>query len=300
MIDKMTKAVVALLVMSGSAFAQTSAYQTADSNTSIFLTNANANLIFNVSDSRFTVGYLHEEAGRRTVLFGFDLTGTPSASLATQLFQKGPNPPALGGAASIGLHSMFALDPADQSPDGHLRDDWALIQFTYSRSSFNLTNDPNSQPQQVHFDEYKVLAVYNALVNAPHVGLLLGGAVGVHRTNNLNDLEAVTINTPVLQSSAGVSPAFQAVRQDNGYFGDYETGIGIPIYTDVVIIPKRSSWINLDLFTRSSAAAANRYFEGGVGLFIAKPDNPTAVLGGLTVGWSSGVPTWALVAGWSF
>src|SRR5215472_11597404 len=131
--NEMTKALIALLLFSGAAFAQTSAYQTADSNTSIFLTNANANLIFNVSDTKFTVGYLHEEAGRRTLLFGFDLSGTPSASLSTQIFQKGPNPPALGGAASIGLHSMFALAPDCQSPDGHLRDDWALIQFTYSR-----------------------------------------------------------------------------------------------------------------------------------------------------------------------
>lgn len=296
----MTKAVIALLALSSPAVAQTSAYQTADGHTSIFLNNANGNLIFNVSASEFTVGYLHEGAGRRTLLFGFDLTGTPSASLATQIFQKGPNPPSLGGAASIGLHSMFALDPADQSPDGHLRDDWALVQFTYSRSSFNLANDPNAQPQQVHFDEYKVLAVYNALVNVPHVGLLLGGATGVHRTNNVNELDPVTINRPVLQSAVGVSPSFVAVQQENGYFGDYNSFVSIPLYTDVVIIPKRSSWINLDLFTRSSAGSSSRYFEGGVGLFVAKQDNPTAVLGGLTVGWRSGVPTWALVAGWSF
>jgi hypothetical protein len=116
----------------------------------------------------------------------------------------------------------------------------------------------------------------------------------------VNALDPVTINTPVLQSSAGVSPSFVAVEQGNGYFGDYNAFVGMPIYTDVVIIPKRSSWITLDLFTRSIAANSNRYFEGGVGLFVAKPENPTAVLGGLTVGWKSGVPTWALVAGWSF
>jgi hypothetical protein len=195
---------------------------------------------------------------------------------------------------------MFAQDPANQSPNGHLRDDWALIQFTYSRSTFKLANDPNSQPQQIHFDEYKALMVYNALVNVPYVGLLLGGTVGVHRTNNVDDLKAVTINSFVLQSAAGVSPSFEAVKQDSGYVGDYKTFTDVPIYTDAVIIPKRSSWIDLDFFTRSSTANSNRYFEGGVGLFVARPDNPTAVLGGLSLGWKSGVPTWAFVAGWSF
>ena len=44
-------------------FAQTSAYQSADGNTSIFLGNAKGSAIFNVSNTQFDLGYLHEGTG---------------------------------------------------------------------------------------------------------------------------------------------------------------------------------------------------------------------------------------------
>ena len=39
---------------------QTSAYQDTDSNTSIYLQNSKASLVYNVSDAKFTVGYMAE------------------------------------------------------------------------------------------------------------------------------------------------------------------------------------------------------------------------------------------------
>src|SRR5579872_6884187 len=128
--------ILPLLWIPGVMLAQTSAYQTADSTTSIFLQNSAANIIYNVSDNKFDIGYLHEGGGHATLLYGFDFVGKPSSNLSTQIFQTGSTPPSLGGSASIGIHAPFAKDPTDQKPTDRLRDDWALIQFSYTRQSF--------------------------------------------------------------------------------------------------------------------------------------------------------------------
>lgn len=289
-----------LLSLPITLFAQNSAYQTADSTTSIFLQNSAANLIFNVSDNKFDIGYLHEGGGHASLLYGFDFVGKPTSNLSTQIFQTGSTPPSLGGSASIGIHAPFAKAPLDQSPTGALRDDWALVQFTYTRQSFTTVLDANTSPAKQKFDGYKVIAAYNQLLNAPGpASVLWGVAAGVQRSNNIDDLKAVTINTPVLESATGISP-FVAVKQSSGYVGEFRKYVGAPIYTDVAFIPKSFSWLSLDLYTRSNLATANRYIQGGVGLFLARPEDPTKVLGGITWGWRNGTPTLSFVAGWTF
>lgn len=291
-------AIAVTIGVPGALWAQTSAYQSADGNTSIFLDNAKASLIFNVSDTRFTLGYLHEGSGR-SLMYGFEATGKPSSNLTTQVFQKGGSPPALGGSASFGIHSPFAGAILHQSPSRHLRDDWALLHFTYTRSTFSTVANSSTEPQKQHFDGYRLLPVYDALINAPGAGLLLGVAAGIERTNNVAQLKAAAIVTPSLQSAAGISP-FEAAQQTSGYVGIYKNLIGAPIYTDAIWIPKALPWIDFDLFTRSNAAHTDRYIEGGVGIFLAQPDNPTKVLGGFSLAWNNGTPTLGFVAGWAF
>jgi hypothetical protein len=67
-----------------------------------------------------------------------------------------------------------------------------------------------------------------------------------------------------------------------------------------VAIPKQASWIDFDLFTRWNAAHAGRYSEGGMGIFVARPKAPTKVLGGISIAWKNGVPTYAIVGGFAF
>jgi len=279
-------------------WAQTSAYQSADGNTSIFLDNAKASLIFNVSDMKFDLGYLHEGSGR-SLLYGFDVTGKPSSNVATQVFQKGNSPAAVGGSASIGIHAPFSGPILQQNPKGLLRDDWALLHFTYTRSTFETATTSTAEPQKQRFDGYRLLPAYDALINAPGVSLLLGAAAGLERTNNLNQLKAATIITPLVQSATGISP-FEVEQQTSGYLGNYGRSIGAPIYTDVILIPKALPWVDFDVFTRSNGAHTERYVEGGIGVFLAQPDMPTKVLGGFSLAWKNGTPTLAFVAGWSF
>ena len=296
-------------ILTAGAWAQTSAYQTADGNTSVFLNNAKASLVFNVSDVKFDAGYLHEGAGTplkdglnpKSLEYGFDLVGKPSSSLENQVFQKGSAPPSFGALASIGYHSPFA-DLSTQTPQSHLRDDWALVALSYTRSTFTTVVGASSEPVKQYFDGFRILPAYNALLNLSGengVGMILGVAAGVERTNNVDELTPVTISTPVLQSGAGLPP-FSVVTQTSGYLGPYEKLYAAPIYTDAVLIPKRASWVDFDFFTRSNAAHADRYVEGGLGVFIARPEEPTKVLGGLSVGWKNGAPTYAVVCGFAF
>jgi hypothetical protein len=312
--------IISSLMASVSVFAQTSAYQSSDSNTSIFLDNAKANILFNVSDSKFDIGYLHEEAGFRKMQWGFDLTGKPSSNLSTQLFQKGSTPPALGGSASFGYHGLsLDLDniltsdcasrqgkelgadgkPIHRHGCGIIADDWALVQVTYSRSSFSTAPDGQTAPLKRTFDGYKAIAAYNGLIGVGGSSMLIGGAVGVERKNNLDNLKSVEFDTPLVQAATG-SSAVQTVTQAAGYVGAYKKLIGAPVYSDVIFVPGKLPWLSIDAFTRSDLAHSDRYVEGGIGLFLAQPSSATKVLGGLSLAWKNGAPTLAFVAGWSY
>lgn len=278
--------------------AQSSAYQSADGNTSIFLDNAKGSLIFNVSNTQFDFGYLHEAAGK-SFLYGFDVTGKPSSDFAS-LFQNAKLPAGAGGSASLGRHKLFSQALTHQNETSRLRDDWVLLQVGFTRSSFETAGDALSEPIKRSFNGYKSLAVYDALVNAPGATLLLGVATGVQQTNNLDALKSAVISTPLAISAPGISPFQVSQQASSGYFGNYKSFIGAPLYTDAVWVPKSLPWLDLDAFTRSNLTSVNRYIEGGLGLFIAKRDNPTQVLGGISVGWKNGSPTIAFVTGWSF
>jgi hypothetical protein len=277
-------------------WSQTSAYQSADGNSSILLANAKANLVFNVSDTKFDVGYLREEAGPSWE-YGFSFSGKPSSDLMTQIFQTGNSPPAIGGGGSVGRHHVFSPSLAHLKPNSPWRDDWFLVNMTYTGSTFDtVPNASTTTYTKQQFNGFTILPTYDAVLNAPGMNLILGIAAGVNRTNNLSSLKSVIVNTPVYVASSGGS----VVQQQSAYLGAYSTAMGAPLYSDFVIIPKALPWIDFDVFTRSNLASANRYGEGGIGLFVAQPKTPTAVLGGISLGWKNGARTIALVGGWSF
>ena len=82
--------------------------------------------------------------------------------------------------------------------------------------------------------------------------------------------------------------------------GQYKVSTGIPIYSDLAIIPAKLEWLSFDIFERANAVSTNGYGEGGVGVFVAKPKKPTNVLGGVSAAWKNGKSTIAVVAGWTF
>ncbi len=276
--------------------AQTAAYQTADGTSSIYLANARANLVYNVSSTTFDVGYLHEEAGPSWE-YGFSFTGKPSSDVVTQIFQAGSSPPAIGGGGSFGHHHIFSPSLANLNPRSPWRDDWAIVNITYLGSTFyTVPNTTTTATTRQQFNGISVLPTYNALLNAPGMNVLLGLAAGINRTSNVSSLKSVTVETPGAPSSAGAT----VVQQQSAYLGAYSTAIGAPLYSDFVLIPKKLPWLAFDAFTRSNLAAANRYGEGGVGIFLAQPGKPTNVLGGISLGWKNGARTIALVGGWCF
>lgn len=272
------------LFYSSILLAQTTAYQTSDGNSSLFLNKAKAELSANITTSTFTSGYLHESSGK-SIEYGMELDGKLTNSIITT-----KTPPAVGGTISIGYHSPFA-NIMTETPSSHLRDDWMVIRFTYEQSDFNTLANAAAKNTKQTFDEYKGIFQYNALYNFKYFGLLSGEAFGIQNTNNSTALKQVIITTLL---SNNVS------TQTNTYLGNYKQYVSVPTYTDSVFIPKKLSWVSIDMFTRTNLTSVNRYIEGGTGLFVADSKNPTKVLGGISLGWNNGTPTWTVVSGFSW
>jgi hypothetical protein len=301
-VRKMTilKLLIISLFLAASVIGQTSAYQSKDGTTSIMLDNAKGNLSVNVTDTKFTFGYLRESGDAKTPMYGGDIFGKPATSLSTELFQRGSQPPQVGGDFAIGIHGLFSAPIDHQNPDHDLRDDWLLLQLTYSRSSLTTVSDAQTAPLKRTLDGYKAMIIWNGIIGTERAGTFLPGfAAGVQRKDNSDNLTPVQIFTPVFQSEPGVS-SFQAVNQTSGYFGAYKKLFGAPIYSDFVYVPKWTNWLSADAYTRSDAAHTDRFIEGGIGLFVAQPKSPTQVLGGVSMGWHNGAPVLSVIAGWSF
>jgi hypothetical protein len=285
--------------------AQTSAYQSSDSTTSIFLDDTTVSLVANVSDTKFTGSYLHITGGPRTPIYGVSIFGKPSTSFSSQFF-KTTSQEEIGGGITLGIHSPFAQTSdkplGKHQGVGFLTDDLLLMQTSYSRSAAKLVTTPDLEPENRTFDKVGTLIAYNAYKYFDPLTLIGGVAAGVSKGNNINSLTPVTIDSPLVQSATGLSPTFVAYQSASGYMGTYKTFISKPLYTDAVLLPHadKIKWITLDLFTRSELAGANRYIEGGVGLFVADPKHPSHVLGGISMSWRNGAPAIGVVGGWAF
>jgi hypothetical protein len=228
--------------------------------------------------------------------FGVAVSGKPSTNLTSQFFQNSNSPASVTGGGSFGLHRLLSKDIFDpKAADDPISDDWFLLNVSYTGSTFDTVATGATTTTTQHFNGFTILPTYNMLTGTSWFSLLAGVAGGVTRTNNSGSLTKVEITT-----SQGSSGTTSVVSQKDAYQGTYQESIGVPIYSDFVFFPVKAPWLTFDAFERANVVSTNGYSEGGVGVFFAKPTNPTAVLGGLSVDWKNGKREIAVVAGWSF
>ena len=282
----------------GSAFAQQSAFQSGDGQTSIYLNHPAATI--NFGDSKVSFGYVNRHSERK-VFWGFEVFGKASTGVTTLFSSNKPKIPEGGGDFVFGFYDPFNLSPGDHP--SLFVDDWWLVDVGYSRSSFYVSAVPTPiDSANRAFDRFRTVTAYNALVNGYFA---FGIAAGAERRNNLDDLKKVTFETVLVPAPVG--SANSVVKTQSGFFGNYREYIAAPVYTDLLFvlppkvkIPKLDYQIGIDAFTRSDVAAFNRSTDGGLGIFLTEKGKPTKVIGGLSVSWNGGKTTVAVVASYNF
>ena len=325
---------VMVFTVGTSAFGQTSAYQDTDSNTSIYLQNSKTSLVYNVSDAKFTIGYMTEsllsKQQKADDKYQNDLknpnTTTPDITAADKAEDNKLSTELQNSnwkRAQVGLHFsgkpstdltgqilQSSSSPASVSGGayygvhglawGGLKkyapDDWLTVNSDYARSTFDTVAAASTSPVAQHFNGFSVMPAWDILwTPIKHITLLSGISAGVNRTNDTDDLKKVEIDTT--QATSG---SVTIVKQQDAYLGNYQASLGVPIYSDFVFIPRGASWLSIDAFERANVVSSVRYAEGGLGIFIAKPSKPTDVLGGMSIAWKDGKSSIAVVAGWTF
>lgn len=278
--------------------AQQSAYQDADSHTSIYLLDGNANLTYNVSSSQFTVGLLRMPSGqlpefswKNRGIAGINFSGKPSTSLSNQIFQSGNSPASISGGGVIGFH-RWAAPPKST---GTFADDWFLVNVNYTRSTFSTLTSSSTTATAQHFNGFTIMPTYNFALQPNGVTMLIGASAGVSKTNNSDQLKKVSINTTDSQSGS-----VSVVESSDAYMGNYAESYNVPVYFDFVIIPTKLEWISLDAFERANTLKTDGYTEAGFGIFVAQPNKPTKVLGGISLAWKDGKQSIGIVGGWAF
>ncbi len=299
---KRTAILTLLLGMSVISFAQQSAYQDADGNTSISYLAGGGNLTFNVSDSKFTVGVLHMPDGQSKaltwkgrVIYGIDFSGKPSTDLTNEIFQSGNSPASVGGGGVLGIHRLKAPRGVDQTDNTVFTDDWLLVNVNYSKSTFNTIASSSTTLTPHHFNGFSVMPTYNFSLAPKGWTMIFGASGGFSRVNNSDQLTKVTVSTTDSQSG-NVS----VVETEDAYLGNYAESYNVPIYSDFVFVPTKLEWLSFDAFERSNLFKTDGYAEGGIGIFVAQPKKPTKVLGGISIAWKNGDNTIGIVGGWSF
>ena len=299
--------------------AQQSAYQDTDGHTSIYFLDGKGNLTFNVSDTKFSIGLVHMPDGNSEpgddfkdlcsakCIYGINFSGKPTTDLANQLFQTSSSPATVEGGGVFGFHGVLRprvdSEPANtpkiagnfKASEHHFEDDWLLFNVNYTKSTFDTVATGSSTPVVQHFNGFSFMPTWNLALQGPGFNYLLGFSAGVSETNNVSNLKKVSIDTT--ESSNGTT---SIVKSQDAYLGSYATSVNVPIYSDFVFIPKHLEWISFDAFERSNVLRATRFAEGGIGLFVAQPQQATKVLGGLSIGWKDGARTIAIVGGWTF
>jgi hypothetical protein len=299
------KVMLLLMLLIGTSrlsIAQQSAYQDADGNSSIYFLAGGANLSFNVSSTKFSVGVLHMPDGQSPTLqwkergiYGINFSGKPSTDLANQIFQSGNSPASIGGGGVLGLHRLFAPLGKNQNDNTVFTDDWFLVNVGYSKSTFNTVPSNSTSLTAQHFDGFSLMPTYNCSFSLPGLTMIFGASAGVSRVNNAAQLSKVSISTTESQTG-NVS----VVQSKDAYLGTYREGYNVPVHSDFVFVPTKLEWVSFDAFERSNVLTTGGYAEGGVGIFIAQPAKPTKVLGGISVAWKDGDRTIGIVGGWSF
>ncbi|GJG86808.1 hypothetical protein tb265_19890 [Gemmatimonadetes bacterium T265] len=255
--------------------------------------------------------------------YGLELQARPGGSVAALLRS---NELVSGGraVASFGLGNVFSTQPSTAElvagrlpaqPLG-LVYDWITVEAGVERTTFTLydaTQPYAAQFASRDFSGYSLTAHYNAEFGG-RVPTIAGVSVGVRKTNNADELAAVSItDTHVITSPDGsVQRTYSDVRQ--GLTGDYAERRPVVLNTDVVFYPflvappagatlapsGLKASVAFDVFTRTTLGADAR-FVPGLGAFVTAPGAPLRVYGGVTVyrGRDKSVAS-NLVAGFSF
>lgn len=294
--------------------AQQSAYQDADGNTSVYFLDGNGNLAFNVSDSKFSLGWVHMPDGnpaesdptsvkvKEKLIGGINFSGKPSTDLTNQIFQSGNSPATIGGGGIVGTHRLFSKTLEQRkkkypnSPgDATFKDDWLLLDVNFTKSTFNTVPSTSTTITAQHFNGFSFMPTYNMAFQYTGFNMLIGMSGGVSRINNADQMKKVSVD--ITESQSGNT---SIVETKDAYLGNYAESFNVPIYSDFVFIPKHLEWLSFDAFERSNVLKTDQYAEGGFGIFIAQPEKATRVLGGINVGWKNGDRTIGIVGGWSF
>jgi hypothetical protein len=159
---------------------------------------------------------------------------------------------------------------------------------------FDGTQPFGSQFSDERFDGYGVSAVFNGLLPGFRYGL----SVGYERDNNIDDLALREFTDRQTWVEGGVVRTSD--RKVNAYVGDYQVVNRTPVRADLLWWPGGlDRRIGINLYARYDLQDAGS-FRPGLGIFVSKPNAPTAVVGGLTILFDHGKPQAAIVAGYSF
>jgi hypothetical protein len=276
--------VAALLAVSPFASAQQSLFQSGDGQTSLYLRQATAAI--NLGDSKASFGYVHR-VNIKPTSFGFDGYATANSGLTSLFSSDKPKAPEGGFDGMVARHYVFAKMPTPGT-SGTAKEDTLLLDAGYGRSSFYeyATNAaPSTSAPKTNFDRFRVVAAYNFFLGGDKI---FGIASGAERRNNLADLKAASIETVLVAAPTGTTSS--VVKTQAGYYGDYKTYVGAPVYTDFLYflpklkkpIPGFDYRLGIDLLTRSDLGAVNRSAKGGFGLFLLKGSDPLSPIGGFT------------------
>lgn len=309
------------------AHAQQNVFQSASSDSSIFLSAGAGVASYNLGDSTARFDLLHDSGG--SIAFGGGAGGTIKASAANVLNKNAPAP---GGFVEGGV----VLRPPRNNKDAEGKPCWyvennapdlsktgptattrgkcsdkrylqyGIVQFRYGRTQFYTlpaASLPLASPTQVNFNQFRGTLAYNSLLKTQSVDYRFGLAYVPGSANNLTNLTEETYQSQVISSTSTgqstLTPASNTV-----YVGSYQTHVAEGVNADFVIQPGGVLHyeLGLDILLRSDlgGGAGTRYANPGLGLYFFKAKAPVIPVAGIAYTYQSGTSQIALEVAWTF
>jgi hypothetical protein len=287
-------------ILAASASAQTSMFETADGQSSLYMRQAT--VAVNLGDSKASYSYYYRVNNKHPAV-GFEAFATANKGVTSLFDSQKAKAPECGGDFTLSYHYLgFKMPHPGETQKG---EDWLLLDAGYGRSSFYLYPTgvtPSANTAKTDFDRVRGILAYNRFVGGR---LFLGLAAGAERRNNLSDLTSSNLQTILAGGSAGSS--LSIVKTQAGYYGNYKQYVAAPIYADILYYPTKFTIPSLgdnkfaiDLFARSDAAATNRSASGGLGFFLFKKSDALTPIGGFTASFDGTKVQLGLTTGFSF
>jgi hypothetical protein len=283
-------ALLPLSILPHSAAAQR-IFEDARGESSLFLQNKGGFARINFGNGTARLAYLNAVTTNR-FFYGAELTGKLSGDAAT-LFQSNQATPNTSARLTFG----WLLRNGSKSDADIPTTDWIVLQLGYSRARYTLF-DPSvpiaGQITKRNFDGLSARLNYNLAIGG---GQLWGISIGAERRNNSDDLDEIEINDQIFSGNNGMGQR-TAFATQKALVGDYATHTAIPFYMDYVI--RLAPRIRLNTFLRWDLSRSEKTFEPGIGIFFTEENQPTKVIGGLSVSIRDGKGKFGLVAGFNF